>query len=98
MSNTYLYQNKPFIQHGTSGLTSLSSYSTIFFPQTFPSIPTVTCTPSGIGVGSDHDMISLKIGSITTTSFQVLGWLKDGRAGQTGGSQFFGNIHWIAVI
>jgi len=95
MSNTYLYQNKPFIQHGTSAITD-SGYTTILFPQTFPSTPTVTCTPAS--AGSDHDMLTLKIGSITTSSFTVIGWLKDGRGGESGGFQYSGNIYWIAVI
>jgi len=95
MSNTYLYQNIPFIQHGTYTIFN-SGYTTVPFTQTFVSTPTVVCTPGS--AGSDHDMLTLKIQNITTTSFQVIGWLKDGRGGESGGFQYGGPIYWIAVI
>jgi len=95
MSNKFLYQNKPLIQHGTNIITN-SGYTQITFTQTFVSTPTVVCTPGN--AGSDHDMLTLKIRNITTTSFEVIGWLKDGRGGESGGFQYGGPIHWIAVI
>jgi hypothetical protein len=98
MSNTYLYQNKPFIQHGTGSLVNGGPdvFTTITFSEAFSSVPTVVCTPAN--AGSPHDMLTLKIGTITTSNFTVIGWLKDGRGGESGGFQYWGDFYWIAVI
>jgi hypothetical protein len=102
MSNSYLYQEKPFILHGITSLSASSGYTTISFntdgSTAFSSVPTVVCTPSGAGT-QDYEMVSLKVRNINLQTFQVLGWLKDGRKNESvGGYQYNGDIYWIAII